>query len=140
MVFFPSPIGARLPCACAFFTLSRAAASHLLYQTNACAYLLVGWRCCQDVVHQYGDKLGYSIHARRKGAVRRRCVDDLAMLLGLVQPLAGYRVYDIQHTQLVGARCLFEVRIELLDKDGLGLFGQHCQHEHRKRAILTRGP
>jgi hypothetical protein len=34
-------------------------------------------------------------------------------------PLPGYRVYDIQDSQLVGARCLLEMSVDLLNQHGL---------------------
>lgn len=79
--------------------------------TTQCAYLLVGRGCGQDVTHQHRNQLGYSIHARSIGAVRGRPVDGLTLLPGLVQPLAGYRIYDIEHAELVRARRLLEVRV-----------------------------
>lgn len=45
----------------------------------------------------------------------------LSLGLGLVHPLASYRVYDVEYSQLVRAWCFLEVKVELLDKDRLGL-------------------
>lgn len=40
----------------------------------------------------------------------------------MFQPLASYRVYNIEYAQLVCPWCFFEVSVDLLDKDGFGLF------------------
>ena len=85
------------------------------------AYLLICWGRRGDIIHQHGHQLGYSIHARREGAVGGRAVDDLALLLGLLHPLARYRVYNIEHSQLVGAGRLLEVSVDLLNQDGFRL-------------------
>jgi len=42
----------------------------------------------------------------------------LSGLASSFYPLSGYRVYDIEYAQLVGARCLFEVGENLLNENG----------------------
>ena len=74
-----------------------------------------------DVVHQYGKKLSHSSHTGGKCTVRSTATRQLSRLAGLVYPLSGYRVYDIQNSQLVCARCFLEMCIDLLDEDGFGL-------------------
>ena len=51
------------------------------------------------------------------GAVLCGAADRLAQLLGLLHPLAGYRVYDVEHTELMGSICSLEMRKDLLDDD-----------------------
>ena len=42
----------------------------------------------------------------------------------MFQPLASYRVYNIEYAQLVCPWCFFEVSVDLLDKDGFGLLSE----------------
>lgn len=55
--------------------------------------------------------------AGSKGAVWCRVVDCLAIVFGLFHPLAGYRVYNVEDAQLVGAGCFLEVGVNLLDQN-----------------------
>lgn len=55
------------------------------------------------------------------GAVLCSAADCLAQLLGLLHPFAGYRVYDVEHTELMGSNSSLEVREDLLDEDRFGL-------------------
>lgn len=58
-----------------------------------------------------------------------RAIDRLALLFRLINPFASYRIYDIEHSQFVGCRGLFEMSVDFLDEYGLGLpheiSGQH---------------
>lgn len=49
------------------------------------------------------------------GGIRPRSLPGLS---SGIYPLSSYRVYDIEHTQLVGAWCLLEMREDLLNKNG----------------------
>ncbi len=91
------------------------------------AYLLVCRGRDYNVIHQDRYQLGDSIHAGSKGAVLGRTVDDLTLLLCLVHPLPGHRVYDIKNTELVSAWGLLEVRVDFLNEDRLGLATILCQ-------------
>lgn len=71
------------------------------------------------VIHQYWHQLCHSVDTASEGAILSRGVYGLAVGLRLVEPLAGYRVYDVEHSQLVCSRGLLEVRVYLLDEDGL---------------------
>lgn len=82
------------------------------------AYLLIVWSIVDDVGHQYGQQLCHSVDARRKSPIRSGAAGRLTGLASSFYPLAGYRVYDIEYTQLVGARCLFEMGEDLLDENG----------------------
>lgn len=73
------------------------------------AYLLILWRRCNDVVHQNGYQLSYSMHARSECSVWRREAWGLSLGFGLVQPFPRYRVYDVEYSQLVCAGCFLEV-------------------------------
>lgn len=64
------------------------------------------------------------MHTCGVGPVDGRAIDGLALLLCLVKPATGYRVYDVQHAQLVCSRRLLEVSKDLLDENRLGLDGQ----------------
>ena len=61
------------------------------------------------------------MHSGAIGAILGGATDNLALLLRLVHPFASYRVYDVEHSQLVSAGCLFEVSIDLLDQYRFGL-------------------
>ena len=62
------------------------------------AYLLIFWSGVYDVVHQYREKLSHSSHASSKCAVRSTTTRQLSGLAGLVYPLSGYRVYNVQYS------------------------------------------
>jgi hypothetical protein len=85
------------------------------------AYLLIFGSRVDDVVHQYGEKLSHSSHTGGKCAIGSTTTRQLTDLAGLVYPLSGYRVYDIQDPQLVCSWCFFEMCVDLLDEDGFGL-------------------
>ncbi len=85
------------------------------------AYLLVFGCRGNNVVHQNGDQLCYSMHSRGECPVWCREAWGLSLGLGLVQPFPRYRVYDVEYSQFVCAGCLFKVGEELLDEDGLVL-------------------
>lgn len=82
------------------------------------AYLLIVRRVVDDVGHQYGQQLCHSVDTGSKSPIGGGAARRLAGLACSFYPLAGYRVYDIEYAQLVGARCLFEVGEDLLDKNG----------------------
>lgn len=85
------------------------------------AYLLIFGSRVDDVVHQYGEKLSHSSHTGSKCAIRSTTTRQLTDLAGLVYPLSGYRVYDIQNPQLVCSWCFLEMCVDLLDEDGFRL-------------------
>lgn len=55
-------------------------------------------------------------------AVLRRAVYCLSLGLCLLEPLAGYRVYDVENPQLVCTGRLLEVCVDLLDENRLRLY------------------
>lgn len=73
-----------------------------------------------------------------------RAIDRLALLFRLVDPFASYGIYDIEHSQFVSCRGLFEMSVDFLNEYGLGLQHEiYCQHEGRqhcarriRRAVL----
>lgn len=81
------------------------------------AYLLILGGRCDDVVHQNGYQLSYSMHACSECSIRCRKAWSLPLGLGLVQPFPRYRVYDVECSQFVCAGCLFEVGEEFLNED-----------------------
>lgn len=85
------------------------------------AYLLFFGGGLHDVIHQNGHEFCHSVDASGVGSIRGRAVYCLCLGLGLLEPFPGYRVYDVEYPQLVCSWCLFEVCIDLLDKDGFGL-------------------
>lgn len=85
------------------------------------AYLLVRRSRVRDVIHQDGHELGHPVDACGKGPISSRAVYRLALGLGLLEPLAGYRVYNVQHAQLVISIRLLEVGVEFLNEHGFRL-------------------
>lgn len=71
-----------------------------------------------DVGHQYGQQLGHSVDTSSESPIGGGTARRLAGLACSFYPLAGYRIYDIEYAQFVGARCLFEVGEDLLDENG----------------------
>lgn len=59
--------------------------------------------------------------ASGKGSISSGAVYRLALGLGLLEPLAGDRVYNVQHAQLVVSVRLLEVSVEFLNEHRLGL-------------------
>ncbi len=90
------------------------------------------------VIHQYWHELRHSVDAGRKGAILGRAVYGLVVGLGLVQPLSGYRVYDVEHSQLVCSRRFLEVCVDLLDENRFRL--RRGERGERKRADVSGGP
>ncbi len=88
------------------------------------AYLLVFWCRRNDVVHQNGYQLSYSMHACSECSVWRGKAWGLSLGFGLVQPFPRYRVYYVEYSQFVCAGCFLEVGEELLDEDRFVLFGK----------------
>lgn len=88
-----------------------------IIQERAWTYLLVFGRRRDDVVHQDGHEFRHSVDASGEGAIWRGAADGLALLLRLLQPFAGYRVYNVEHAELVGARSFLEVGENPLDED-----------------------
>lgn len=81
------------------------------------------------------------MHTSGVGPVDGRAIDSLALLLCLVKPATGYRVYDVQHAQLVCSRRLLEVSKDLLDENRLGLDGRSATGQHsyaRGRRVRLR--
>lgn len=85
------------------------------------AYLLLLWGGLQDVIHQNGHEFRHSVDASGVGSILGRAVYCLCLGLCLLQPFSGYRVYDVEYSQLVCSWCLLEVGVDLLDEDRLGL-------------------
>lgn len=82
------------------------------------AYLLILGCIVYDVGHQHGQELCDSVDAGGECAIRRCAAWRLPGLASSFYPLSGYRVYDIEYAQLVGARCLLEMSENLLDENG----------------------
>jgi hypothetical protein len=76
------------------------------------------------IIHQDWKQLCYSMDASSVCSILCRAIDRLAMLFCLIDPFASYRIYDIEHSQFVSCRGLFEVSVDFLDQYRLGL-----QHE-----------
>lgn len=74
-----------------------------------------------DIGHQNREKFSYSVDAGRKCTISGAASQRLTSLASRLYPLSSYRVYDIEHTQLVSARRLFEMGIDFLDEDGFVL-------------------
>ena len=92
------------------------------FQTLAqIAYLLILWCRRDDIIHQDGHQFSYSMHTRCKCAILGCTVYGLSLGFGLVHPFARYRVYDVEYSQLVCARCPFKVGEEFLDEQRFGL-------------------
>lgn len=91
------------------------------------AYLVFCWTRLNNVIHQDGHQFGHSVYASSICSVRGRAAYCLPLLLCLLHPLAGYRVYDVKNSQFVCCGCLFEVGVDFLDEHGLGLCGGHGQ-------------
>jgi hypothetical protein len=79
------------------------------------------WRSLQNVIHQYGHEFRHSVDTGGICAILGRAVNSLALGLGLLEPLAGYRVYDVKDAQFVRSGSLLEVGVDFLDEDRLGL-------------------
>lgn len=82
------------------------------------AYLLISRSIVNDIGHQDGQQFSDSVDASCKSSIGSCAARGLTSLACSFYPLPGYRVYDIEYAQLVGARCLLEVRIDLLNQDG----------------------
>lgn len=80
-------------------------------------YLLIFRSSRDDIVHQDGHEFSHPVHSGGKGAIGSRAADGLALLLRLLQPFAGYRVYNVEHAKFVGARGLLEMGEYPLDED-----------------------
>jgi hypothetical protein len=76
-----------------------------------------------DIIHEHRKKLGDSIDSSSERAIRSSASRWLACLARLFYPAASYTVYNVEYAQLVCARSLFEVCVDLLDEDGFGLEG-----------------
>jgi hypothetical protein len=93
----------------------------LIPPASSRAYLLIFWGGCYDIIHEYGEQLSHSSHTSGESAVWSTTARCLSTLLGLVYPLPGYRVYDVEYSKLVCTRCLLEMGVNLLDEDRFGL-------------------
>lgn len=78
--------------------------------------LILGGRG-NDVVHQDWHQLRHPVDAGGEAAIRGGAADRLALLLGLFQPFAGYRVYNVEDTKLVCTGGFLEVGVDLLDQN-----------------------
>lgn len=88
---------------------------------NSKAYLLVVGSSVYDVSQEHRQKFGHSIHASSESTVWGTTTGCLTSLAGLVYPLSGYRVYNIEYSQLVCSWCFLEMGVDFLDEDGFGL-------------------
>ena len=84
-------------------------------------YLLLLRTRLKDVIHQHGHQFGYSVYTGRICAIRGRAVNSCSLGFGLLEPFAGYRVYDVKNPQLVCSRRLLEMGIDFLNEYGFGL-------------------
>lgn len=73
------------------------------------------------IVHQCWEKFLYSINTSGKCTILSIIVYGLSRIFGLFRPFPGYRVYNVEHTKLVGARSLSKMGVEFLDEDRFGL-------------------
>jgi hypothetical protein len=86
---------------------------------DAClAYLLVLGSGVYDISHQNRQEFSDTIDTCGEGSIGGRAPRRLTSLSCSFYPLPGYGVYDIEYSQFVGARCLLEVCVDLLDKNG----------------------
>lgn len=86
------------------------------------AYLLIIRCIVNDVGHQNGEQFSDAVDASCKCSIGSCTARGLAGFACSFYPLPGYRVYDIEYAQLVGARCLLEVGVDLLNQDGFILY------------------
>lgn len=80
-------------------------------------YPLVLWGGGNDIVHQDWHELRHPVDAGSEAAIRGRAADGLALLFGLFQPFAGYRVYNVEDTKLMCTGGFLEVGVDLLDEN-----------------------
>lgn len=85
------------------------------------AYLLLCWSGLRNIIPQYGHQFRHSVDASGISAIWGGAVYLLSLCLGLLKPFSGYGVYDVKNPQLVCPRSSFEVCVDFLDKDRLGL-------------------
>lgn len=91
------------------------------YQKKA-YFNVFGRRQCKDLTDNVLNNQSDSVQARGIASFGGTGPDLLACLGSLVLVAAGNRVYNVQRAQLVRGRSLFNVRIEVLNEYGLGLF------------------
>jgi hypothetical protein len=78
--------------------------------------LILGGRG-NDIVHQDWHQLRHPVDAGGEAAIWGGAADRLALLFGLFQPFAGYRVYNVENTKLMCAGGFLEVGVDLLDEN-----------------------
>ena len=78
--------------------------------------LILGGRG-NDIVHQDWHQLRHPVDAGGEAAIRGGAADRLALLFGLFQPFAGYRVYNVEDTKLMCTGGFLEVGVDLLDEN-----------------------
>lgn len=76
---------------------SRGLESQVRVMMSAFAYLLLIRDGLNNVIHQYRHEFRHSMDSSGEGAVLGRAVDGLALRLGLLEPLPGHGVYDVEH-------------------------------------------
>ena len=86
------------------------------------AYLLIIRCIVNDIGHQNGEQFSDSVDTSCKCSIGSCTARGLASLACSFYPLPGYRVYDIEYAELVGARCLLEVGVDFLNQDGFILY------------------
>lgn len=82
------------------------------------AYLLIVGCVVYDIGHQNWQEFSHSIDTSGEGAIGCGVARRLSSLASSFYPLSGYRVYDVEYSQLVGARGLLEMGENLLDENG----------------------
>ena len=85
------------------------------------AYLLFFRGGLQNVIHQNRHEFCHSVDTSGIGSIRGRAVNSCSLGFGLLEPFAGYRVYDVKNPQLVCSRRLLEMGIDFLNEYGFGL-------------------
>lgn len=78
--------------------------------------LILGGRG-NDIVHQDWHQLRHPVDAGGEAAIWGGAADRLALLFGLFQPFAGYRVYNVEDTKLMCTGGFLEVGEDLLDEN-----------------------
>lgn len=82
------------------------------------AYLLIVGCIVYNVGHQRGQEFSHPVDSSGESAIGCGSARRLSSLASSFYPLSGYRVYDVEYSQLVGARGLLEMSKNLLDKNG----------------------
>lgn len=70
-----------------------------------------------NIVHQDWHELRHPVDSGGEAAIWGGAADGLALLFGLFQPFAGYRVYNVEDTKLMCTGGFLEVGVDLLDQN-----------------------